>query len=249
MFPTRPANGGRTCYGNSYEFQLCNMEECAKAFADFREEQCQVWDPYFKHQNTLHHWLPYEHPDRKLFLSLRGKDSTHHINSLFFSTPAFQILACLQHNDSRKSDFIHVLFYLFVIFIIRNLHHYFRGEMYGRSIQSLSRHLNRKRCHNYADCCICINCVFNSVNVVPDFSLKSLSPPDLKPCERFTFPPPGLHFKDTRGNILLYGPGVAAVIFNCRFVLARPQCIQEHSCLGLLRAMPFQSQNYYARQS
>ncbi|XP_062392780.1 A disintegrin and metalloproteinase with thrombospondin motifs 2 [Sardina pilchardus] len=58
-----PANGGRTCYGNSYEFQLCSIEECAKAFADFREEQCKMWDPYFKHQSTLHNWLPYEHPD------------------------------------------------------------------------------------------------------------------------------------------------------------------------------------------
>ncbi|XP_041948018.1 LOW QUALITY PROTEIN: A disintegrin and metalloproteinase with thrombospondin motifs 2 [Alosa sapidissima] len=58
-----PANGGRTCYGNSYEFQLCSMDGCAKAFADFREEQCKMWDLYFKHQNTLHNWLPYEHPD------------------------------------------------------------------------------------------------------------------------------------------------------------------------------------------
>ncbi|KAL2095227.1 hypothetical protein ACEWY4_009946 [Coilia grayii] len=58
-----PANGGRTCYGNSYEFQLCSLEDCDKTLADFREEQCKMWDPYFKHQNTLHHWLPYEHPD------------------------------------------------------------------------------------------------------------------------------------------------------------------------------------------
>uniref|UniRef100_A0A8C2E436 ADAM metallopeptidase with thrombospondin type 1 motif, 2 n=1 Tax=Cyprinus carpio TaxID=7962 RepID=A0A8C2E436_CYPCA len=58
-----PANGGRTCYGNNYEFQLCNMEECAKALADFREEQCEMWNPHFEHEGTKHHWLPYEHPE------------------------------------------------------------------------------------------------------------------------------------------------------------------------------------------
>uniref|UniRef100_A0A8C7WJV2 ADAM metallopeptidase with thrombospondin type 1 motif, 2a n=1 Tax=Oncorhynchus mykiss TaxID=8022 RepID=A0A8C7WJV2_ONCMY len=58
-----PANGGRTCYGNSYEFQLCNLEECSKPLVDFREEQCKMWEPYFEYDNTKHHWLPYEHPD------------------------------------------------------------------------------------------------------------------------------------------------------------------------------------------
>ncbi|XP_051537327.1 A disintegrin and metalloproteinase with thrombospondin motifs 2-like [Myxocyprinus asiaticus] len=58
-----PANGGRTCYGNNYEFQLCNMEKCAKALADFREEQCKMWNPHFEHEGTKHHWLPYEHPE------------------------------------------------------------------------------------------------------------------------------------------------------------------------------------------
>ncbi|XP_017575770.2 A disintegrin and metalloproteinase with thrombospondin motifs 2 isoform X1 [Pygocentrus nattereri] len=58
-----PANGGRTCYGNNYEFQLCNTDECAKAQADFREEQCKMWDPHFEHQGAKHHWLPYEHPE------------------------------------------------------------------------------------------------------------------------------------------------------------------------------------------
>nr|XP_015205093.1 PREDICTED: A disintegrin and metalloproteinase with thrombospondin motifs 2 isoform X1 [Lepisosteus oculatus] len=60
-----PANGGRTCYGPNYEFQLCNTEECAKLFDDFREEQCKLWDPIFEYQNSKHHWLPYEHPDPK----------------------------------------------------------------------------------------------------------------------------------------------------------------------------------------
>ncbi|MCI4386417.1 hypothetical protein PGIGA_G00062100 [Pangasianodon gigas] len=58
-----PANGGRTCYGNNYEFQLCNTEECAKDLADFREEQCKMWDPHLEHQGAKHQWLPYEHPD------------------------------------------------------------------------------------------------------------------------------------------------------------------------------------------
>ncbi|KAF1400334.1 A disintegrin and metalloproteinase with thrombospondin motifs 2, partial [Spheniscus humboldti] len=60
-----PANGGRTCVGPSYEFQLCNTQDCPKDFEDFREEQCRQWDPYFEYQNTKHHWLPYEHVDAK----------------------------------------------------------------------------------------------------------------------------------------------------------------------------------------
>ncbi|XP_040907946.1 A disintegrin and metalloproteinase with thrombospondin motifs 2-like [Toxotes jaculatrix] len=57
-----PANGGRTCFGNSYEFQLCNQEECPP-LTDFREDQCKVWNPFFEHEGKKHHWLPYEHPD------------------------------------------------------------------------------------------------------------------------------------------------------------------------------------------
>lgn len=49
--------------GPSYEFQLCNTQDCPKDFEDFREEQCRQWDPYFEYQNTKHHWLPYEHVD------------------------------------------------------------------------------------------------------------------------------------------------------------------------------------------
>uniref|UniRef100_A0AAY4BUK8 ADAM metallopeptidase with thrombospondin type 1 motif 2 n=1 Tax=Denticeps clupeoides TaxID=299321 RepID=A0AAY4BUK8_9TELE len=72
-----PANGGRTCYGNNYEFQLCNTEECDRPLTDFREEQCKMWDPYFEHQNTLHHWLPYEHsePDERCQLHCQSKET------------------------------------------------------------------------------------------------------------------------------------------------------------------------------
>ncbi|XP_053296774.1 A disintegrin and metalloproteinase with thrombospondin motifs 2 isoform X1 [Pleuronectes platessa] len=57
-----PANGGRTCLGNSYEFQLCSQEECPP-LTDFREDQCKVWNPFFEHDGKKHHWLPYQHPD------------------------------------------------------------------------------------------------------------------------------------------------------------------------------------------
>ncbi|XP_062976895.1 A disintegrin and metalloproteinase with thrombospondin motifs 2 [Elgaria multicarinata webbii] len=60
-----PANGGRTCFGPSYEFQLCSTQDCPKDYEDFREEQCKQWDPYFEYQNAKHHWLPYEHNDAK----------------------------------------------------------------------------------------------------------------------------------------------------------------------------------------
>ncbi|XP_072231244.1 A disintegrin and metalloproteinase with thrombospondin motifs 2-like [Leuresthes tenuis] len=57
-----PANGGRTCFGNSYEFQLCSQEDCPP-LTDFREDQCKVWNPFFEHEGMKHHWLPYQHPD------------------------------------------------------------------------------------------------------------------------------------------------------------------------------------------
>uniref|UniRef100_A0A673BVE2 ADAM metallopeptidase with thrombospondin type 1 motif, 2 n=1 Tax=Sphaeramia orbicularis TaxID=375764 RepID=A0A673BVE2_9TELE len=57
-----PANGGRTCFGNSYEFQLCSQEECPP-LTDFRSDQCKVWNPFFEHEGIKHHWLPYQHPD------------------------------------------------------------------------------------------------------------------------------------------------------------------------------------------
>uniref|UniRef100_A0A8D0GSP3 ADAM metallopeptidase with thrombospondin type 1 motif 2 n=1 Tax=Sphenodon punctatus TaxID=8508 RepID=A0A8D0GSP3_SPHPU len=60
-----PANGGRTCVGPNYEFQLCNTQGCPKDYEDFREEQCTQWDLYFEYQNMKHHWLPYEHLDAK----------------------------------------------------------------------------------------------------------------------------------------------------------------------------------------
>ncbi|XP_041864822.1 A disintegrin and metalloproteinase with thrombospondin motifs 2-like isoform X2 [Melanotaenia boesemani] len=57
-----PANGGRSCFGNSYEFQLCSTENCPP-LTDFREDQCKVWNPVFEHEGLKHHWLPYQHPD------------------------------------------------------------------------------------------------------------------------------------------------------------------------------------------
>ncbi|XP_023393506.1 A disintegrin and metalloproteinase with thrombospondin motifs 2 [Pteropus vampyrus] len=58
-----PANGGRTCSGMGYDFQLCNTQDCPDSLADFREEQCRQWDLYFEHGDAQHHWLPHEHRD------------------------------------------------------------------------------------------------------------------------------------------------------------------------------------------
>ncbi|XP_069055393.1 A disintegrin and metalloproteinase with thrombospondin motifs 2 [Pleurodeles waltl] len=60
-----PANGGRTCGGLGYEFQLCSNKDCLTGLDDFREEQCKQWDPHFEYQNNKHQWLPYEHSDEK----------------------------------------------------------------------------------------------------------------------------------------------------------------------------------------
>ncbi|XP_071313715.1 A disintegrin and metalloproteinase with thrombospondin motifs 2-like isoform X2 [Trachinotus anak] len=59
----RPANGGRTCLGATYQFQMCNTNECEDIYSDPREEQCHAWDPRFELHSNKHHWLPYEHPD------------------------------------------------------------------------------------------------------------------------------------------------------------------------------------------
>ncbi|XP_038155069.1 A disintegrin and metalloproteinase with thrombospondin motifs 2-like isoform X2 [Cyprinodon tularosa] len=55
-----PANGGRTCRGTPYQFQMCNNNECEDIYSDPREEQCQASE-----YSSKHHWLPYEHPDPK----------------------------------------------------------------------------------------------------------------------------------------------------------------------------------------
>lgn len=59
---TRPAYGGRDCPGSSFDYQLCNTEECAGPYEDFRAQQCvQRSNKY--HNNIKHTWTPYEHPD------------------------------------------------------------------------------------------------------------------------------------------------------------------------------------------
>lgn len=68
-----PANGGRTCSGLGYDFQLCNSQSCPDSLADFREQQCQQWDLYFEHGNAQHHWLPHEHQDGEAACGTGGK--------------------------------------------------------------------------------------------------------------------------------------------------------------------------------
>uniref|UniRef100_A0A671SK74 ADAM metallopeptidase with thrombospondin type 1 motif 2 n=1 Tax=Sinocyclocheilus anshuiensis TaxID=1608454 RepID=A0A671SK74_9TELE len=60
-----PANGGRSCAGPSYQFQMCNTHECEDLYHDYRAEQCSMMDNKFEYQNTWHHWLPYEQSDPK----------------------------------------------------------------------------------------------------------------------------------------------------------------------------------------
>ncbi|XP_071986554.1 A disintegrin and metalloproteinase with thrombospondin motifs 14 isoform X2 [Engystomops pustulosus] len=58
-----PAYGGRDCPGATYEYQMCNTEDCRGPFEDFRAQQCSQRNSYYTHQNTKHTWLPYEHHD------------------------------------------------------------------------------------------------------------------------------------------------------------------------------------------
>ncbi|XP_041846400.1 A disintegrin and metalloproteinase with thrombospondin motifs 2-like isoform X2 [Melanotaenia boesemani] len=56
----RPDKGGLPCMGATYQFQMCNTNECEDIYSDPREDQCHAFDP-----SNKHHWLPYEHPDSK----------------------------------------------------------------------------------------------------------------------------------------------------------------------------------------
>ncbi|XP_008275963.1 A disintegrin and metalloproteinase with thrombospondin motifs 2-like [Stegastes partitus] len=73
----RPANGGRTCVGATYQFQMCNTSECEDIYSDTREEQCHAWDPRFEVHSNKHHWLPYEHPDsnKRCHLHCQSKET------------------------------------------------------------------------------------------------------------------------------------------------------------------------------
>ncbi|XP_047465657.1 A disintegrin and metalloproteinase with thrombospondin motifs 14 isoform X3 [Mugil cephalus] len=71
-----PAYGGRDCPGSAFDYQMCNTEECAGPYEDFRAQQCvQRSNKY--HKNVKHTWLPYEHPDeaRKCELSCKSKET------------------------------------------------------------------------------------------------------------------------------------------------------------------------------
>ncbi|XP_034546724.1 LOW QUALITY PROTEIN: A disintegrin and metalloproteinase with thrombospondin motifs 2-like [Notolabrus celidotus] len=73
----RPANGGRTCMGANYQFQMCNNNECEDIYSDTREEQCHALDPRFELHSNKHHWMPYEHPDpnKRCHLHCQSKES------------------------------------------------------------------------------------------------------------------------------------------------------------------------------
>ncbi|XP_043559548.1 A disintegrin and metalloproteinase with thrombospondin motifs 2-like [Chiloscyllium plagiosum] len=72
-----PSNGGRECSGQSYEYELCNTEDCPEHFEDFREQQCRQWNNNFEYNNSMHQWLPYEHRDseQRCFLTCESKET------------------------------------------------------------------------------------------------------------------------------------------------------------------------------
>ncbi|XP_073343192.1 A disintegrin and metalloproteinase with thrombospondin motifs 2-like [Pagrus major] len=78
----RPANGGRDCLGASYQFRMCNTNECEDIYSDPREEQCHALDPRFEIYSNKHHWLPYEHADPKerCKLHCQSKDTRDVVN-------------------------------------------------------------------------------------------------------------------------------------------------------------------------
>ncbi|KAK2849224.1 hypothetical protein Q5P01_009058 [Channa striata] len=73
----KPANGGRSCMGAGYQFQMCNTNECEDIYSDTREEQCRTYEPPFELHSNKHHWLPYEHPDpnKRCHLHCQSKET------------------------------------------------------------------------------------------------------------------------------------------------------------------------------
>uniref|UniRef100_A0A8C5C2Q3 ADAM metallopeptidase with thrombospondin type 1 motif 14 n=1 Tax=Gadus morhua TaxID=8049 RepID=A0A8C5C2Q3_GADMO len=71
-----PAYGGRECPGSTFDYQMCNTEECAGPYEDFRAQQCVKRSNKY-HNNVKHTWLPYEHPDEahKCELSCQSKET------------------------------------------------------------------------------------------------------------------------------------------------------------------------------
>uniref|UniRef100_A0A673ID81 A disintegrin and metalloproteinase with thrombospondin motifs 14-like n=1 Tax=Sinocyclocheilus rhinocerous TaxID=307959 RepID=A0A673ID81_9TELE len=71
-----PAYGGRDCPGSTFDYQVCNTEDCPGPYEDFRAQQCvQRSNKY--HNNIKHTWLPYEHSDgeRNCELSCRSTET------------------------------------------------------------------------------------------------------------------------------------------------------------------------------
>nr|XP_044612490.1 A disintegrin and metalloproteinase with thrombospondin motifs 14 isoform X8 [Equus asinus] len=58
-----PAYGGRLCSGPTFQYQICNSEECPGPYEDFRAQQCAKRNSYYIHQNAKHSWVPYEPDD------------------------------------------------------------------------------------------------------------------------------------------------------------------------------------------
>lgn len=58
-----PAYGGRLCSGPTFQYQVCNGEECPGPYEDFRAQQCAKRNSYYVHQNAKHSWIPYEPDD------------------------------------------------------------------------------------------------------------------------------------------------------------------------------------------
>eukprot|EP00069_Balaena_mysticetus_P003659 bmy_16722T0 len=63
-----PAYGGRLCSGPTFQYQVCNGEECPGPYEDFRAQQCAKRNSYYVHQNAKHSWIPYEPDDGALKL-------------------------------------------------------------------------------------------------------------------------------------------------------------------------------------
>ncbi|XP_066205594.1 A disintegrin and metalloproteinase with thrombospondin motifs 14 isoform X2 [Saccopteryx leptura] len=72
-----PAYGGRMCSGPTFQYQICNSEECPGPYEDFRAQQCAKRNSYYIHQNAKHSWVPHEPEDdtQKCELICKSEDT------------------------------------------------------------------------------------------------------------------------------------------------------------------------------
>lgn len=87
--------------GATYQFQMCNTNECEDIYNDPREEQCRTWEPDFELHSNKHHWLPYEHPDRECTHPPRAVSTYLSRTTNHGNEPQRRVQMCMRKSSAR----------------------------------------------------------------------------------------------------------------------------------------------------